>query len=680
MKINSIYQQLLINIVIPVILGLLILGIFSYKNTKTILDQHDNTEKDFIYDEIRSFVELQFVALDIIEEPVEKELEKFSNILVTKIFKNTSNIENANLIEVRKELGMNEKDFDLYIINKDGIVVNTTFREDLFINFFNFGNVHERYLNKVFRDEKFDSPTFFFEHKTKRYKKYSYQPTLDNRYIIEIGVYSYQADQVYDYMIDHLVEIPVKKPNLTDVDLFFWLDKPTPLNLKKEFFPEHLSALPSLAQGQTVTLPHSNTNGKEINYSYFFIENVNPKLIRGTIVRIANDPAAQKAFIKKELTKIIGILLFSIIVVYVVIFVRAHKIVSPIKMLIETTKRIANGNYSERVNTLGNNEISELSKQFNKMVNNIEERNNQIEEQSEFLYQANRKINDAYKLLDHQKSLLENKQDDITASLNYALRIQESLIPTPEEFDEIFPESFVHIMPRDIVSGDFYWFSKIKDKTIVVAADCTGHGVPGAFMSMIGMTILHNLVNYEHILDPASIVKRLDAEICDLLVYRNASQLRFEGMDAIVLCINNNNNTVTYASAQRPLVLIRDGEVQTYKGSIYPIGEYYDDIQKIFKNTEIELKENDLIYLFSDGYTSQFNEENTKKFNLTKFKTLLKDIHKKPIKEQAIILQRTYEAWKGSNEQIDDILVLGFKYTPGMEKKKISAKTIIEEL
>ncbi len=679
MKINTIYKQLLLNIVIPVIIGFLIIGIFSYRNTKTILRVHNETEQNFIYDEIRSFIELQFVALSIIEEPLNKQMQEYSDKLVNNYFANTFNIENADLNAIRKKLGMNANQVDLYVINHDGIVVNTTFREDLYINFFSFSEAHKQYLLNVFQSGKFDSPKFFFEHKTKRYKKYSYQPTLDGKYIIEIGIYSTQADKIYDYMISHLEKIPQKKPNLVSVDLFFLASgTPYPLNLRHEFIPEHLSTIPDLVKGKVITVPYEKDKKNYINYTYFYLPDSVPKIFNGNIIRIANDTSSQMKFIQHEKVKITLILILSLILVFVLINYRSKTIVEPIHHLIYKTKIIANGNYHERVTVEGNNEISILSEYFNKMVNNIEERNNQIEEQSEFLYQSNRKLTEAYKLLDHQKSLIENKQDDLTASISYAQRIQESLLPRPEEFNKLFQESFLYFLPRDIVSGDFYWFSRIKNKIIVVASDCTGHGVPGAFMSMVGMTILNHLVNYEHIDDPAQILSRLDAEICDLLIYNNPKEQRFEGMDSAIVSIDLEENIMKFASAQRPLILIRNGEALTYKGSIYPIGEYYDNIQKIFTNTKIPLEENDQIYLFSDGYTSQFEETGVKKFNYRRFRKLLTDINQRPLKEQPAILHRTFDAWKGSSEQIDDIMVLGFKYTFNKIRKTISAKDVIE--
>jgi serine phosphatase RsbU (regulator of sigma subunit) len=368
-----------------------------------------------------------------------------------------------------------------------------------------------------------------------------------------------------------------------------------------------------------------------------------------------------------------------VVLVFLLIYFRAKIIVNPIQELIDKTKNIAIGDYSERVIVSGNNEIAVLSDNFNKMVDKIEERNNRIEEQSEFLYQVNRKLNDAYKLLEHQKKIIENKKDDLTASINYAHRIQDSLIPTASDLKSVFEESFVYFLPLDIVSGDFYWFSHIKNKIVIVVADCTGHGVPGAFMSIIGITILQHLVNYERIDDPALILSRLDLGINDLLAFNNFSEQRFEGMDATVCTIDLDTGELKFSGAQRPVIVMRNGKPENYEGSIYSIGEYYDNVQKVFTNTTIKLQEKDIIYMFTDGYTSQFNEQQQKKFNSKRFKKLLTDINYRPLKQHPIILHRTFESWKGETAQIDDVLIVGFKYSKNSTKKGISAKDIIED-
>jgi len=196
---------------------------------------------------------------------------------------------------------------------------------------------------------------------------------------------------------------------------------------------------------------------------------------------------------------------------------------------------------------------------------------------------------------------------------------------------------------------------------------------------MIGMTILHHLVNYEYVTDPALILSRLDTELNDLLVYKNQKEQRFEGMDTSICTIDTDTHTMHFASAQRPIVIMRNGEPISYKGSIYSIGEYYDNIQKIFSNTDIQLNDEDIIYMFSDCYTSQFDESGLKKFNSQRFKKLLTDINHRNIKEQPAIIHRTFDAWKGNGEQVDDILVVGFKYSSNTIKKTISAKDFLTD-
>lgn len=676
---KSISRQLIINIAIPVLLGLIIIGGFNIQNTLQLIHNNQKTEHDFVFDEIRSFIELQFVALSIIEAPMAEEMKKYSEHLVNDVFANTQNIEVTDLGQLEKNLGMDSSRFDLYIINRDGIVVNTTFKEDLFINFFNFGKAHRSYIEKRFKSHDFDSPRFFFEHKTKRYKKYSYQTTRDGKYIIEIGLYSEQADKVYEYTINHLDQLPQKKKNITNVDMYMLGDKPYPFNLRREFISDHIAFLDDLRENKTIYKVEKGTNNNPIAYTYFFIPNTTADIFNGIVIRITSDPQSEYQMVKKEILKTVVILIITLVLVYLLIYNRSKMIVDPIKKLIEKTKSIANGNYQEPVNIEGDSEVSKLSAYFNQMMANIQARNAQIEAQSEFLYQSNRKLNEAYKLLDHQKSLIENKQDDLKASIDYAHRIQQALIPDNVQLAKLFPESFVFMLPRDIVSGDFYWYTQVKNKIVIVLSDCTGHGVPGAFMSMIGMTIMHHLVNQQNISDPSLLLTKLDTELNDLFINRNSGEHRFEGMDTIICCIDTDTNKLVFASAQRPLIIVRNATAFSYKGSIYPIGEYYDDIQKVFTNTTIDLIEGDSVYMFSDGYTSQFNSSNSKKFNYDRFRKLLSDINNRPMKEQPLVLQRMLESWKGGAEQIDDILIVGFRYCKPIKNYNISAIELLKQ-
>ena len=399
MKIISIQTQLILNIVIPVIAGLLIIGGFSYRNTEAILQRQTELEQSFVYDEIKSFIELQFVALSIIEEPMETQMRNYSNQLVNEYFTTTKNIENEDLFSLRQHLGMDTANIDIYVINSNGVVVNTTFSDDMNINFFNFGESHKQYLLNIFREGKFDSPKFFFEHKTHRYKKYSYQPTIDRRYIVEIGLYSRQADRIFDYLIEHLEKIPQNNPNLNATDLFFMASgKPYALNLESHFIAEHLSAITKLLGKSTINIPSDTTGNSLISYTYFYVPDSTTKIFDGTIIRLTKDASSQLNFIKKEKIKISITITVSLILIFFLLLFRSKKIAKPIKRLIDKTKIIAHGDYSERVIVEGNNEISLLSEHFNTMVNNIEQR---VSERTQILENQTAKLKSFNE--DHEK-------------------------------------------------------------------------------------------------------------------------------------------------------------------------------------------------------------------------------------------------------------------------------------
>lgn len=271
--------------------------------------------------------------------------------------------------------------------------------------------------------------------------------------------------------------------------------------------------------------------------------------------------------------------------------------------------------------------------------------------------------------IEKQKEIIEIKNKDVTDSLNYAKQIQEALLPTDDEIKAALPESFVLFMPQHIVSGDFYWLSQtscgddnnVKNCIMLVAADCTGHGVPGALMSMIGSTTLSEIVNEKKITLPSSILYSLDSGIRTSLRQHKQDALSRDGMDIAVCCIDQENMLLHFAGAQRPMYLFSDGVLNEIKGSKAPIGGYFVDEERIFTNNTIKIKKGDIIYLFSDGFIDQFGGEKNKKFLTKNFKSLLTEIHDQPMGLQKMVLKQTFLEWKGKNEQADDILVIGVK-------------------
>ncbi|SFD71319.1 ligand-binding sensor domain-containing protein [Thermophagus xiamenensis] len=263
--------------------------------------------------------------------------------------------------------------------------------------------------------------------------------------------------------------------------------------------------------------------------------------------------------------------------------------------------------------------------------------------------------------LREQKALIEKKNRDITDSINYAKTIQSSILPPISVLKSYYPESFVFFQPRDIVSGDFYWFHKAKNHFILTCADCTGHGVPGAFMSMIGSTLLNDIVKRENVNSPAALLERLDLEIKVLLQNSKNKENTHDGMDISVIDIEMTTNKVRVASAKRPVYLYLNNELVIYKGNRRSIGDSLVDGDTPFVNMEYQCHPNDIIYLFSDGFSDQFGGPKEKKFMKVGIQKMLKEIHHLPMDEQYKAVQKYFHEWKGDLEQVDDVIFMGIK-------------------
>jgi serine phosphatase RsbU (regulator of sigma subunit) len=255
---------------------------------------------------------------------------------------------------------------------------------------------------------------------------------------------------------------------------------------------------------------------------------------------------------------------------------------------------------------------------------------------------------------------IEEINKDITASISYASRIQRAILPEPREIKGLPENIFILLIPKDIVSGDFYWFSQVNDKLIVAAVDCTGHGVPGALMSMLGNSYLDEIVNNKEIIDPARILDELTGEVRKALRQKGEREEAKDGMDIALCVIDKKQNSLQYSGAYNNLWLVRNNELTEYPADRMPIG-YYDDHNKRFSKHEISIRTGDLIYMFSDGYADQFGGPNTKKFKYAQLKEFILKINRKPLKDQKKILESSFLEWKGSNEQTDDVLVIGLK-------------------
>ncbi len=301
----------------------------------------------------------------------------------------------------------------------------------------------------------------------------------------------------------------------------------------------------------------------------------------------------------------------------------------------------------------------------------LKDKNDEITLKNAQLNQSNEEIAAQRDEIDTQKVFLEKQNKEITSSINYARRIQRALLTPYEVLEENLADFFVLYKPRDIVSGDYFWASKLGDKFCVTAADCTGHGVPGAFMSMLGISFLNQIVNQEYSSKPqditaADVLNKMREMIISSLVndVQDNSKMQ-EGMDMAFVIIDKKEKTINFSGAYNPLLLIRNEELTVSKADRMPVGYHYFKNESEFTNTYIDYQEGDRIYMFSDGFQDQFGGEAGKKFSAKKLREMFLKNHKLPMSEQREIYNEIFENWINRDgeefKQLDDVLVMGLK-------------------
>lgn len=255
---------------------------------------------------------------------------------------------------------------------------------------------------------------------------------------------------------------------------------------------------------------------------------------------------------------------------------------------------------------------------------------------------------------------LSAANSDINSSIQYACRIQNTIMPPFETLSKIYPNSFAYYRPRNIVSGDFYWIGEKYGRTIVACADSTGHGVPGAFLSLVGMLLMSKIVEELGIVQPSAILNRLRIDVIRYLHQNNNTSSAGDGMDMSIVSIDRENKILVFAGAMNPIYIFREGSIIELKPDRMPVG-FYDNEDRSFSQTKVRLMSGDQIYMFSDGYYDQFGGTDNVKMKSLGFKEVLRQCVNKPKEEQMLILEEKFNEWRGDNPQVDDISVVGFE-------------------
>ncbi len=381
----------------------------------------------------------------------------------------------------------------------------------------------------------------------------------------------------------------------------------------------------------------------------------------------------------KELRNLLLIIVVCTLFLFVfAAFNIAALFTKPIRKLNEVTKRIAAGDFSQRAEMNLKNEIGELAHSFDDMTtkvaayqkeildaNNtlekkVQERTEELNTLIEEMSQTNEELHSTVDFVEQQKKELINKNANITASITYARRIQAAILPLHEEIAKTLKDFFIFYKPRDIVSGDFYWFAALKDgRCVMVAADCTGHGVPGALMSMIGVNLLNEIVHLLDIHSPEQILETMNVEI-NRVLQQSITDNR-DGMDIAIINIDQKNKVVEYAGAMNSICYVQNKELIELKATRMGIGGTHIRQNLTFEKHTIDITQPTMLYLYSDGYGDQIGGKSKKKFMGRKFRELLFSVHDLHTEIQRESLELSLKEWMADESQLDDIMVVGVR-------------------
>jgi serine phosphatase RsbU (regulator of sigma subunit) len=319
--------------------------------------------------------------------------------------------------------------------------------------------------------------------------------------------------------------------------------------------------------------------------------------------------------------------------------------------------------------------VNRLRNQNNNVIAGLKRRESElkqlVEERTIDLQRKNEELNGAYDEIKAQNENIEaaykeihEKNDEITSSIRYARRIQFAILPKVEYIQRSLPESFVIYKPKDIVSGDFYWFTELDDQVLFSAVDCTGHGVPGAFMSVLGNSLLNQIVKERRIPEPNAILDALNEKVVETLNQVDPNTVTNDGMDLAMCVYYPADRVLHYSGAQRPLFFFRGNEMTQVSGDKYSIGgSGYLNKRPPYTLHALKVQPGDTVYIFSDGYADQFGGDQGKKMQTSRFANLLQSIQDKPLQAHQAIIDDFYEDWKGAYEQIDDVVVIGVRFS-----------------
>ncbi|MFC2086854.1 SpoIIE family protein phosphatase [Bacteroidota bacterium] len=664
-KRKSLFVILLTRIIAVVLLLNIIQAGMNIRESVEMKKKADEELRIKIKDEILTTVDFLNSSLISIEKIFYYMQSKAASELIN--LQEKRNLKYIDLHDQLKKLDLDSVYHDIYIIEK-GKVINTTYEPDLGLDLYSFGENYKNSLLNILKSGEFTPENFAFEVTSKRLKRFSYQATKDKKYIVEIGSYSETADEVVSLFNNQLKAFPKEYKDILSVN--YWLGSKKPFAIINDTFNTVIqdSVIINVFENQSDIKNPSTRNNRKLITEYIYIPAEND-LSTGAVATIIFDITDQSKPIFDIIKRQSMITLGFLVLLFIIIILVTRNLKHMMSDFLAKTSAIAGGAFHERVNVTGNNEFTTLAEQFNYMVEEVESSYNQLDKKNKIIQENNKILKNQKDEISQQRDILFSQKKEITDSIKYAELIQQAVLPTQDILKDNLKDYFVLFKPRDIVSGDFFWMKEMNNKIIIVAADCTGHGVPGAFMSMLGISYLNEIVSHYKILDPGEILNRLRYQVKTSLRQEGKEKEQKDGMDIALCMFDIKNRKLEFSGAYNPLFVIRENkngnnpeekyELIQIKADRQPIAIY--EYETSFTTHKIDLKKDDSIYIFTDGYVDQIGGAKQKKFMIKNFKLALLKIQEKTMQEQKADLEEILRLWQGKMEQLDDILVIGMK-------------------
>jgi len=641
MKKTTVLQQLLINTILPLVLFILLYCGYNYFTEQKRQTAATEAQINQITQQVKNLVDLYDLGMITHEDAFNEQMKDLSYKIYDLENISSTNLSKVDLYDLSIKLGMDTLKESIYIIDRNCIICNTTFYKDKNLDFKKIDPKYTVIFNDLRDKKKFSADRFGLEMSTGKIKKYSFLPSRSGEYIIELGFYSDKATELKKTLIEKVQSSAKNYSSLSKINF----DAVVKDSRSFTFAEKYQAIINKASREKRDQKIVEVNNGLEITNHFIYLPIANAGLYNCYIVQIETNNALQRALLRQELIRFVKIILLLILPLIILVYYRAKTIIEPLKKLSAKTNQIRIGNLNERAEVTGATEIAELSENFNHMVTELQKSYEDLEQ----------KVKDRTKEIQFQKHIIEEKQKEILDSINYAKRIQYTLLANKEFLKEQIKDHFVFFDPKDIVSGDFYWATKQDDKFYLAVCDSTGHGVPGAFMSLLNIGYLKEAINEKFIYKPNEVLNFVRQRLIDNI----SKEGQKDGFDGILICVDQKTKKLSYSAANNSPVLVSNKNYTELDADRMPVGK--GEKEDLFTLREIDYKPGDTLYLYTDGYADQFGGPKGKKFKYKPLNELLVKISSEEPEIQEALLKNNFDEWRGDLEQVDDVLIIGIK-------------------